>query len=121
MLPPDLQRVSHIGEYCDRIMRSIARYGCSFETFKTDEDFQQSVAFSVLQIGELCSGLSEGYRRATGAEVQWNAIRGLRNIVAHAYGTIKLNILWDTVTEDIPGLKDFCEKQLSAERDTEEP
>ena len=53
MLPPDLQRVSHIGEYCDRIMRSIARYGCSFETFKTDEDFQQSVAFSVLQIGEL--------------------------------------------------------------------
>jgi len=120
MLSPDLQRLEHIRDYCDRIQRSILRYGCSFEIFKTDEDFQQSVAFSVLQIGELCSGLSEEYRRATGNVVQWNAVRGLRNIVAHACGSIKLNILWDTVTKDIPDLKQFCEEQLSSENDTEE-
>jgi len=119
MLSPDLQRIAHIQEYCDRIQRSISRYGHSFEIFKADEDFQQSVAFSVLQIGELCNGLSEEYRRTTETEIQWNAVRGLRNIVAHAYGSIKLNILWDTVTTDVPTLKQFCKTQLSSkEMDT---
>lgn len=121
MLPPDIQRIEHIREYCSRIQRSILRYGCSFEVFRTDEDFQQSVAFSVLQIGELCNGLSEEYRQATGSEIQWNAIRGLRNIVAHAYGTIKLNILWDVVTKDIPDLEKFCHEQLAFEEGPEEP
>lgn len=120
MLSPDLQRLEHIRNYCSRIQRSILRYGCSFETFKTDEDFQQSVAFSVLQIGELCNGLTEEYRMATGTTIQWNAIRGLRNIVAHAYGSIKLNILWDTVTKDIPDLKHFCDEQLPPEEDEDE-
>ncbi len=121
MRPPDLQRVGHIQEYCGRIQRSVLRYGRSFETFRSDEDFQQSVAFSVLQIGELCNGLSEEYRKATGAEIQWNAIRGLRNIVAHAYGTIKLRILWDVVLKDIPELEQFCREQLSVEEEPEEP
>lgn len=121
MQSPDLQRISHILGYCERIQRTISRYGCSFETFGTDEDFQQSVAFSVLQIGELCNGLSEEYRNATGSEIQWNAIRGLRNIVAHAYGTIKLSILWGVVIKDIPQLKQFCCEQISAAEYREEP
>lgn len=112
MMPPDLQRIAHIREYCCRIQRSLVRHDGSFAEFNTDEEFQQSVAFSVLQIGELCGGLSEEYRRSTGDAVQWNAIRGLRSIVVHAYGSIKLDILWDTVTQDIPALKEFCDGQL---------
>lgn len=113
MLSPDLQRLEHIRVYCCRIQKSLLRHKSSVEEFNTDEEFQQSVAFSVLQIGELCNGLSEEYRRATGGQVQWNAIRGLRNIIVHAYGSIKLNILWDVVTTDIPELKRFCDDQLS--------
>lgn len=113
MLSPDLQRIEHIRDYCLRVGKTILRYGDSFDIFKTDMDFQQSVAFSVLQIGELCNGLSEEYRKLTQEDVEWNAIRGLRNIVAHAYGSIKLDILWDTIATDIPVLKEFCETQLS--------
>lgn len=50
-----------------------------------------------------------------------NAIWGLRNIIVHAYGSIKLNILWDVVIEDIPALKKFCDEQLSAAEHSEEP
>lgn len=121
MLPPDLQRLEHIREYCCRIQKSLLRHRNSREEFNTDEEFQQSAAFSVLQIGELCNGLSEEYRRATGGRVQWNAIRGLRNIIVHAYGSIKLDILWDVVTTDIPDLKQFCDEQLSAAEHSEEP
>ena len=97
MLPPDLQRIAHIREYCINIQDDLTRFGSAFEQFQHDSAFQRSVAFCVLQIGELCGGLSEEYRNETGGEIQWNAIRGLRNIVAHAYGSIKLDIIWDIV------------------------
>ena len=100
MLSPDLQRLEHIRDYCRKIQKSLLRHGNSEKEFNTDEEFQQAVAFSVLQIGELCNGLSEEYRRSTSGQVQWNAIRGLRNIIVHAYGSIKLNILWTVVTTD---------------------
>ena len=113
MLSPDLQRLSHIQKYCEHIQDSQLRFGKSFETFCSALVFQQSLAFCVLQIGELCNGLSEEYRKATGDKIQWNAIRGLQNIVAHAYARIKLDVLWDVITTDIPELKQFCDQQIS--------
>lgn len=113
MLSPDLQRIVHIREYCLNIQGFQLRFGATFEAFKSDLAYQQSVSFCILQIGELCNGLSEGYRKQTKAQIQWNSIRGLRNIVAHAYGSIKLDIIWDTITSDIPALKQFCDQQLA--------
>ena len=58
MMSPDLQRIQHIKEYCIAIGKTIARYGDSFEIYAADADFQRSVSFSILQIGELSGGLS---------------------------------------------------------------
>ena len=30
----------------------------------------------------------------------------------HEYGKVKLQVLWDIVSEDVPKLKEFCEKHL---------
>ena len=38
MLPPDLQRLEHIRDYCDEIQKTISRYGKSFELFDADAD-----------------------------------------------------------------------------------
>ena len=38
MLPPDLQRLEHIRDYCDEIRKTIAWYGNSFEIFDDDAD-----------------------------------------------------------------------------------
>ena len=35
----------------------------------------------------------------------WNQIKAMRNIVAHNYGNIDIDVLWDTVQYDIPSLK----------------
>lgn len=40
MLPPDLQRIEHIREYCDSIEKTIQRYGKSFDIFDSDPDYQ---------------------------------------------------------------------------------
>lgn len=113
MLPPDLQRIKHIRDYCMEIQKTIARYGNSFEIFNTDADYQRSISFSILQIGELSGGLSAEYRKETANRVQWGPIKGMRNLVAHNYGNMSREIVWETATVDIPVLESFCSEQLT--------
>jgi len=120
MLPPDLQRLEHICDYCARIQKTVLRCGESFEIFKADADFQQSVAFCVLQIGELTNKLSPQYRQKTSTSIPWKLIRNMRNLVVHDYGRVNLELLWNTVITDIPELKQFCVEQLASEEQTNE-
>ena len=64
MLQPDRQRLEHIRDYCIEIKKTIIRYGESFEAFDSDADYQRSVSFCILQIGELSGGLSVEFRKA---------------------------------------------------------
>ena len=113
MLSPDLQRIKHIRDYCTEIEKTVTRYGRAFAIFDSDPDYQRSVSFSILQIGELSGGLSQEYRQATADRVQWGPIKGMRNLVAHNYGSMSREIIWETSTTDIPALKRFCEEQLA--------
>ena len=91
-----------------------SRYGRAFTIFDSDPDYQRSVSFSILQIGELSGGLTQEYRQATADRVQWGPIKGMRNLVAHNYGSMSREIIWETATTDIPALKRFCEEQLAS-------
>lgn len=113
MLSPDLQRISRIRKYCATIQRTVSRYGNDFDSFISDIDYQHSVAFSLLQIGELVGGLSADFRRSTADQMPWSSMKGMRNIVAHDYGNVSRKHMWATVTTDIPALKQFCDRQLS--------
>ena len=47
----------------------------------------------------------------------WNQIKALRNVVAHNYGKIDKETLWETISNDIPRLQGYCEgivKQFEA-------
>ena len=37
----------------------------------------------------------------------------MRSLVAHNYGSMSRDIIWETASVDIPALKNFCEEQLS--------
>ena len=112
MLPPDKQRLTRIRDYCDLVEATVSRFGGTYERFVRDVDFQQSISFSILQIGELAGNLSEELHSATASEMDWSQIRGMRNIVAHHYGKIDLGIVWSVATVDIPRLKTFCDQHL---------
>ena len=96
------------------IKKTIERYGASFETFDSDPDYQRSVSFCILQIGELSGKLSEEYRLETTKQIQWGPIKAMRNLVAHNYGSMSREIIWETAITDIPVLREFCEQQLQA-------
>ena len=81
MLSPDLQRIAHIRDYCMEIEKTIERYGRSFEAFDQDADYQRSISFSIMQIGELSGKLSEEYRKATANRIQWGPVKGCAILV----------------------------------------
>lgn len=112
MLLPDAEKITKIYEYCCEIEKTIARYGASFTVFDEDADFQRSISFSLLQIGEISNGLSEEFRKQTENEIPWHAIRGMRNMVAHSYGAMSREVIWDTAINSIQTLKIFCEKYI---------
>ncbi len=66
----------------------------------------------VVQIGELVSRLSDDVKRRNPV-IPWRVIKDTRNFYVHAYGSIDVSSVWDTLQQDIPGLKSACEAILS--------
>lgn len=99
----------HIVDYCNEINNTIERFGNNYETFSKDSVYQNAVALCVLQIGELTTHFTEEFKN-TYNEMPWNQIKALRNVVAHNYGKIDKEILWETILNDIPKLQDYCSR-----------
>ncbi|MCD7764824.1 MAG: DUF86 domain-containing protein [Lachnospiraceae bacterium] len=114
----DRERLLHICRYCIDIGDFIQRFGNEFNNFINDRAYMNAVCMSVLQIGELANGLSEEFREETKGQMPWGMIRGMRNWLAHAYSSMDESIIWETATNDIPSLLEFCEKQLEKDQVT---
>ena len=108
----DRIRIAQILAHCEDISAFLDRCGRDPEAFVRDRMFFNAVSMSVLQIGELANGLSEEYRAATARQMPWNMIRGMRNALAHTYGQIDEDVMWNTVINDVPKVRAFCEKEL---------
>ena len=108
----DKNLLQHIQAYCGDIQGFIERFGKDYTVFTSDRAYFNAVSMCILQIGELSGSLSEEYRNLTAAEIPWQDIRGMRNIVAHDYGALDEELVWETVIGDIPALLEFCNSEL---------
>ncbi len=117
MKPLDRDRniVEHILGYCVKISRTVERFGSDMQIFLEDSDYRDSISMNLLQIGELAGKLSDKYVQDTKAEIDWRAIKNMRNMFAHDYGSMDIERIWETAIEDIPVLTQYCEKCLSEE------
>lgn len=75
----DFDILCHILRYCERIENIIERFGCEEEIFKRDMAYRDAVSMNLLQNGELAGHLSEDYRSQTRSEMNWSAIKSMRN------------------------------------------
>ena len=116
MLPRDVSVLKHIQEYCEDIERYLQAVGGSFDAFLTNSMCQHSISFCILQIGELVGKLSDVLRTATIDEINWTAIKGMRNIVVHDYGNVDQEEVWTAAILDVPKLKAFCEAKTEDDR-----
>jgi uncharacterized protein with HEPN domain len=67
-------------------------------------------------VGEAASRISNDAQDAT-PEIPWANIIGMRNRLIHAYFEINLDILWQTVTKDLPELAAKLKSVLDATTD----
>ena len=96
-------------KYCEKLQLITDNCKGSYEEFlkpsyRKERDLG---AFYILQIGELVSKLSDTLKKKY-KDIPWQAIKGMRNVVAHKYGTIDLGILWRSLKNNVPQLNTIC-------------
>lgn len=102
-------------KYCDTVISICRKHHFDRDLFEKDEEFQYACGMCIIQIGELVGRLDETIR-AENPDIPWNSIKGMRNIFAHEYDIVDSDTLWNTVTEDIPALKEKLSRMLHAEK-----
>lgn len=96
-------------EYIDKTLRYTD--GCDFQSFSNNEEKVDATIFAISQIGELVKNISKGTMKKY-PNIEWIVIKNLRNKIVHDYEGIKLNLIWDIVTNDIVQLKKDLEEIL---------
>lgn len=71
------------------------------ERLNENEILLDSMLFRMIQISENAKKLSAEYV-SEHSKVPWNALYGLRNRIVHDYGNVILDIVYDTLKNDIP-------------------
>ena len=56
-------------------------------------------------------------KKANLPQIYWKQITGMRNRIAHAYFGIDLDVVWQTIVEDLPLLISELEKIISDENE----
>jgi uncharacterized protein with HEPN domain len=110
----DLLLLSKIVFYCDEITKCIGEAGGNFDTFKSGQT-KYAVSFLIQNIGELTKLLSDNFVNKTSDKIPWRQIRVMRNMFAHTYEKMSTEKIFETAVNDIPVLKNFCEKYLEAD------
>lgn len=90
--------------------RRIRRYseGMSLETLKTDERTADAILKNFVVIGESARHVPEEIQRRYPA-IPWDSMRDMRNVVVHEYFGLSVEMVWQTVSQDIPALIEALE------------
>jgi len=108
----DIDIIRHVLKYCEQIKETRREFNDSKDAFDKSATFRNAVCLCLLQIGELVTILSDDFKNAH-IDIPWREIKLLRNIVAHRYGKIDFDIIWEISESDIHELHDFCKNILA--------
>jgi uncharacterized protein with HEPN domain len=96
-------------------IEAIERFVNGFDEarFLADELVQSAVLQKLSIIGEAAARLSDATRDDF-PEIPWKEIVGFRNIAVHAYFSVDWRIVFVTVADDLPLLKQFVAAQVKS-------
>jgi uncharacterized protein with HEPN domain len=95
--------------YLEDILTSISRVeeytkNLSFENFNKDQKTIDAVIRNLEVIGEAARNIPEEFSEKY-SDLPWREMVVMRNKVIHEYFGIDINILWQTIKEDLPSLE----------------
>ena len=82
--------------------------GITLEQLTNNEILCDSVLFRLIQISENSIKLTQSFKELH-KDIPWQAIKGMRNRIVHEYGDVELDIVHQTITEDIPEIREKLE------------
>lgn len=99
---PDIVRIRHMLDIAKEIIQF------SKDRTRADLDADRKLALSLIHLleifGEAANGISVEFKSRF-PQIPWKFIVGMRNRLIHGYYDIDLDVIWSTVTQDIPPLE----------------
>jgi len=102
-------RIQHMLECTDEILSFIK--GRDRADLDSDRMLMHAITRCVELIGEAASQVSPDVQR-TFPDVPWQDIVGMRNRLIHVYFDVDMDVVWSTVTKDIPEMAMSLRKAL---------
>ena len=111
MMPPHEHR-----DYLEDIRQAAQKalvfaQGMSYEAFVVDDKTVFAVVRALEIVGEATKRLPQSIRDRY-PEVPWRSMAGIRDKLIHEYVNVNLEVVWKTVTEDLPALLPMIQRIL---------
>ena len=82
-----------------------------YGAFEADTKTQHAVIHNLEVIGEAARSMPDEVKD-NAAEIEWEKIIALRNILIHEYFGVNLKIIWDVIQNKLDALESACRKLL---------
>lgn len=102
--------LTHILESLQSIERFVR--GMNLETYAEDERTQAAVERKLLVLSEAAIRLKEEAEELCPG-VPWRDIRGIGNWLRHQYDRVEIEVIWNTIQDDLPPLRRAVEAALT--------
>jgi len=109
--PPDRVRLRDMLEWAGKAQRFVANF--TEAQFLQDARTQSAVLHAIIVIGEAAAHISDD-TQAAHPDIPWFEIRGMRNRLIHDYLGVDIDVVWRTVSLDLPALTTKLEAALAA-------
>jgi uncharacterized protein with HEPN domain len=86
--------------------------GMDYDSFAGDEKTVDAVVRNLEIVGEASKNIPDSIK-AEHSEIPWHRMSGLRNVLAHEYFGIDLNIIWKIIKENLPEVMPHLNKILN--------
>ena len=103
---------SRLATYLDHILLAIDNIleytaGLDAGQYFADRKTQDAVVRNLEVIGEACNNVLRRHPDFAAAHpgVPWKPAYEMRNALAHGYFTVDHQIVWNTITQDLPGVR----------------
>lgn len=81
--------------------------GKSFEELGSNRLLRDGILHELQIIGEASRRFSKNFKDRT--DIPWQDVSGIRDKIVHDYFTVNLKVIWDTIQNDLPELKQKLE------------
>ncbi|MCA1794895.1 MAG: DUF86 domain-containing protein [Desulfotignum sp.] len=96
-------RLDDIVEALDRIFEYVQ--GMDYDSWGKDRKTIDAVVRNLEIIGEAAANVPENIQNQF-TEVPWYQMKGMRNILIHEYFGLDIEVIWKTIQDDLPFLKE---------------